>query len=64
MSFFYMLLQIMTRCCELLNNINTVHVLVTALQIPDVLPDLCVIGHNLLLSDRLALHKCRYIINN
>jgi ubiquitin-protein ligase E3 C len=51
----------MTRCCELLNNINTVHVLVTALQIPDVLPDLCVVGHNLLLSDRLALHKCRYI---
>ncbi|XP_046457732.1 ubiquitin-protein ligase E3C-like isoform X1 [Daphnia pulex] len=53
--------EIMTRCCELLNNINTVHVLVTALQIPDVLPDLCVVGHNLLLSDRLALHKCRLL---
>ena len=49
----------MIRCGEILNNINTVQVLVSALQIPSVLPDLCIIGHNLLLSDRLALHKCR-----
>lgn len=50
----------MTRCCEILNNINTVNVLVSALRIPGVLPDLCIIAHHLLLSDRLALHKCRY----
>ncbi|XP_057365077.1 ubiquitin-protein ligase E3C-like [Daphnia carinata] len=53
--------DIMNRCCEILNNINTVNVLVSALRIPDVLSDLCVIAHNLLLSDRLALHKCRLL---
>lgn len=54
-------LQIMNRSSEILNNVNTVNVLVSALQLPNVLPDLCRIGHNLLLSDRLALHKCRYV---
>lgn len=51
----------MVRCGEILNSTNTVHVLVSALQIPDALSNLCIIGHNLLLSDRLALHKCRYV---
>lgn len=51
----------MVKCGEILNSVNTVHVLVSALQIPDALSNLCIIGHNLLLSDRLALHKCRYV---
>lgn len=51
----------MTRSSEILNNVHTVNVLVSALKLPNALSDMCIIGHNLLLSDRLALHKCRYV---
>ena len=49
----------MVRCVEILNSPATVHTLVTRLHLPAVLSHVCVIGHNLLLSDRLALHKYR-----
>jgi len=53
--------EIMNRCLEILNNSTTVGVLVAALQIPSVLSHICTIGHNLLLSDRLAIHNNRLL---
>lgn len=53
--------DIMSQCVELLNGPNTVHFLVSALQISSLLPNFCAIGHNLLLSNRLALHKYRLL---
>lgn len=55
----FTLIQIMNRCLEILNNSTTVGVLISALQIPSVLSHVCTIGHNLLLSDRLAIHNNR-----
>lgn len=53
--------EIMVRCLDILNGADTVHIFVSSLHINTVLPYLCVIGHNLLLSDRLALHKYRLL---
>lgn len=56
----YLSHQIMCRSMEILNDPYYVQILAGSLQTPNAVRDVCRIGHNLLLSNKMALHKYRY----